>query len=102
MPNLQDLLTTDLQQDALQLATKIHADEFKRLNFDMSVVSPDSVPLVKLAYERAKMFRGTKCPHCWVKHEKEHFLVNEFISDNADAYTCKNCNYEHYFTKPII
>ena len=102
MPNLQDLLTTDLQQDALQFATKIHADEFKRLNFDMPVVSPDRVPLVKLAYERAKMFRGTKCPHCWVKHGKGHSLVNKYISDNVDVYTCKSCNYEHYFTKPII
>lgn len=102
MPNQNDLLQIDLQQVALQHAMRIHEAEFKRLNFDKSAVSPDSVPLVKQAYERAKHFRGTKCPQCWVNHELESSLSLEPRSTNLDIYKCENCNFEHMFTKPII
>ncbi len=103
MPDLKDLLAIDLQQRGLQLATKIHEEEFKKLNLDMSVVPRDSVQSVKLAFERVKTFSGIKCPHCWVKYGKESTLIiDEPIRNKVDFYKCKDCDFDHYFSKPII
>jgi hypothetical protein len=103
MPNLNDLLHIDLRQRGLQLANEIYLEEFKKLNLSEISVPRDKVPYVKLVFERVKTYTGIKCPYCWVRHEKESTLsIEEPIRSNVDFYNCRNCDFNHYFTIPII
>jgi len=103
MPDLKDLLIKELHQTGLLLATKIHKDEFKKLGFKMSTISPDDAPSVKVVYERARAFSGIECPKCWVRDgNKSALIIEEPIRGNVDHYKCKNCDFEHHFTKSIL
>lgn len=103
MPNLKDLLAIDLKQKALLLATKIYKEEYSKLGLEIILVKRDSIPFVKQVFDRAKTYSGIKCPFCWVKYEKESVLViKKPTNENVDYYKCKICNFDHYFSKPII